>query len=54
MLVALLSSYLVVITWLCLLIQKINENKMKRKINIDLAMVASQSLKRWFMTVIAS
>ena len=54
MLVALLLSHLVVIAQLCLLIWKINKNKMKRKINIDLAVVASQSLKRWFMTVIAS
>jgi len=28
-----------------------NENKIKRKINIDLAMVASQGSKRWFMTL---
>jgi len=50
MLVASLVSHLSVVVQLCLLIWKINENKIKRKINIDLAVVASQSSKRWFIT----
>jgi len=32
------------------LILKINEKKMKRKINIDLAVVANQSSERQFIT----
>jgi len=47
MIVASVSSYLVVRTQLYL---KINKKKSKRNINIDLAVVASQSSERQFMT----
>jgi len=46
--VALVSSYLVVRMqhfW------KIKEKKIENKINIDLAILASQSSERWFMTL---
>ena len=34
-----------------MLFGKIKEKKMEKKINIDLAIIASQFLERWFMTI---
>ena len=40
------SSHLVIRTWR---FWKIKEKKIEKKINIDLAKIASQSSERWFM-----
>ena len=49
--VASVSSHLVVRTW-CF--WKIIEKKIEKKINIDLALIASQTSERWFMTLPSS
>ena len=48
MTVASVSSHLVVRTWR---FWKIKEKKIEKKINIDLAIIASQSSERRFMTI---